>query len=151
MLLLQTQDDDQVSGAHVVTESDPFNNQSIIVNPEHALDEGSDTSTAIVHVQPQFGSNQSDWETAKNNISQYMNQMIIQGEAASKEQQRKTDDDRTILGTSPGIDSPTKVDNKNSSVVLSNEPSTSSGQDSKQNVSEGEAVYRYPKVYLMNL
>ena len=129
------------SGGNVVAESESFGNQSMVIDPEHSLEGNSDTSTQIVHVQPNFGSNQSDWETAKNNISQYMNQMIIQGEAASKEQQRKTSETIATLDTSPDIEASIKVNGKTSSGALPNEPSTSSGQDSKQDTSEGKVVY----------
>ena len=138
---LPTRISDISSNGDAVVQSESYSNQSMVIDPEHALEENGDTSTPIVHVQPQFGSNQNDWETAKNNISQYMNQMIIQGEAASKEQLRITSENVTALEASPAVEASIKVNGKNSSAALPNEPSTSSGRDSKQNVGEGKAVY----------
>ena len=88
-------------------------------------------------MQPQFGSSQSDWETAKNNISQYMNQMIIQGEAASKEQQRKANEKRNSLGAASVGGDPLHIEEKSPEETSPNQPSTSSGQVPKQDTCEG--------------
>ncbi|XP_065069983.1 zinc finger protein 677-like isoform X3 [Rhopilema esculentum] len=69
----------------------------------------ADTSANVEHVQPPFGPNRSDWETAKNNISQYMNQMLKKG-ADTKEANRNPIENRTILATTSGIGETLKED-----------------------------------------
>lgn len=116
------------SDMHRVSQSESYSNQNILIDPIHSMEDNPNPSASIVGSKPQFGSNQSEWEAAKNNISQYMNQMLIQGEAASKEQQRKTSE------TSE------KSENEDAPGVLSNQPSTSSTKDQKQNSNDGELI-----------
>ena len=132
---------DVPSDAQVVTVNEPFSNQNVIISPDSTLVEDSDASTPIVHVQPQFGSGQSDWEAAKNNISQYMNQMISQGESSASKVQKRNEN-RTLSGKEPFKDTSITVNGKNTSTGLLNEastsatvpsePSTSTSQDAKQ-------------------
>jgi len=132
---------DVPSDAQVVTVNEPFSNQNVIISPDISLVEDSDASTPIVHVQPQFGSGQSDWEAAKNNISQYMNQMISQGESSASKVQKRNEN-RTLSGKEPCKDTSITVNGKNTSTGLLNEastsatvpsePSTSTSQDAKQ-------------------
>ena len=68
-----------------------------------------DTSANVEQMQPPFGPNRSDWETAKNNISQYMNQMLKKG-SDTKEAKCNLIENRTILATTSGIGETLKED-----------------------------------------
>ena len=128
------------SDTHDVSQSDSFSGQSVVTDPYQQEEGDSDTATTIVHVQPQFGTNQSEWETAKNNISQYMNQMLIQSDAASKEQQRKANESRTCSGVASSLGDSVKSNEEQLAVAaaLQSQASTSSTEVKNQDSSEGE-------------
>ena len=145
---------DVSSDTQVVTVNEPFSTQNIIINPDSTLVEDSDASTPIVHVQPQFGSGHTEWEAAKNNISQYMNQMISQGESSSSKGEssasnlQKRIETRTFSGKEPFKETGVTVNGKNTSTGLPSEtsaaaaiPSEPSTSDTKQDA-KGE-IYKY--------
>ena len=117
-------------GAHIITHDGQYNNQNIIINPhQQPIETNVGVPTSIVQVQPQFGANHSDWEAAKNNISQYVNQMLTQGDSNQLEKNRETHETMPAIGATTSLaDAAKKQEHAAQANTTSAGPSSSASQ-----------------------